>query len=295
MTVTREPVAYQRAVYQELREVAADFFDGDWHSLVLEPRTNVLVVGASGGGKTFLSQHLATERKLPILSLEYGSWVVCGASSRGAIHTLRLLYRFVQDHPRGIIALDEIDKLGVDATSDWTRSVHLEIFSILDKRVLSGVLEEAVDDEMPKFLMTGDEIKTRLVRGYLIVGSGAWQHLWRTRAAAGFRQVSDGSALPTYDNLANCLRPEILNRFRTQPLFLPPLSRGDYLALLDEILHRLPHGFRKTMTTAALASVEQAVETQKGFRWVEELLSVAVRDARRAKSLLLPDAEEPRL
>lgn len=285
MNNATEPVGYQRAVYNELREIAADFYQGPWHSLALAPRTNVLVVGASGGGKTFLSHHLASELKLPLLSLEYGNWIVCGASSRGATHTLRLVYNFVQKHSRGIIALDEVDKLGVDGATDWTRSVHLEVFSLLDKRILTGVVENAdAFDDQPKLVMTAEQIQERLVRGYLVIGSGAWQHLWTEREAPGFgHQNRCARRLPTYKQLVTCLRPEILNRFRSDILFLPPLGRDDYNALLGEILVRLPEQFRTTMTAAALTTIDEAVETQKGFRWVEELLAVAVRDVRRTR------------
>ncbi len=169
--------------------------------------------------------------------------------------------------------------------TDWTRSVHLEAFSILDKRVLAGVIENAdASDDQPRLLMTAEQIEERLVSGYLMTGSGAWQHLWRKHEAAGFGQQKPcRRPLPTYKELVACLRPELLNRFRSDILFLPPLAHDDYNALLEEILVRLPAKFRPTMTAAAVSTLDAAVETQKGFRWVEELLSIAVRDVRRSR------------
>ena len=280
MSVSGKPVNCQRAVYNELREIAADFFDYDWSSLPIVPRTNVLLVGSTGGGKTFLCRRLAADLGLPLLDAEYANWVVTGAGARGGMHTLRLIYTFVQRHARGIIVLDEADKIGTDQASDWTRSVHLEIFALLDKRILSGVIEGGDPNEnSPRFRMTGEEIQARLLRGHLVIGAGAWQHLWRRVPSAGFAQVN-ASQLPTYKELVEVIRPEILNRFNSKVLFLPPLSRLDYQCLLEEALHSLPENFRPVIRQAALTTIDQAVETQKGFRWLEELVAEAIRVVR---------------
>lgn len=282
MNVIGQPVTYQRAVYDELREIAADFFDYDWSSLPIAPRTNVLLVGSTGGGKTFLCRRLAAELGLPFLDVEYANWVVTGAGTRGGMHTLRLAYAFVQRHPRGIVVLDEVDKIGTDQeASDWTRSVHLEAFSLLDKRILPGVIEGTDPEGVPRFRLTAEEIQARLLRGHLIVGAGAWQHLWRKTPLAGFGRSEDRTLeMPTYRELTQTIRPEILNRFNGKLLFLPPLSRLDYQSLVEETLRCLPENFRPLISEAALATVDQAVEMQKGFRWVEELVAQAIRIVR---------------
>ena len=279
MNVFGKPVSYQLAVYHELREIAADFYDYDWSSLPIAPRTNVLLVGSTGGGKTFLCKRLATELGLPLLDVEYANWVVTGAGTRGGMHTLRLIYTFVQRYARGIIVLDEVDKIGTDQASDWTRSVHLEVFALLDKRVLSGVIEGGDPNESSsRFRMTGEEIQARLLRGHLVIGAGAWQHLWRRVPSAGFAEVNEhASQLPTYKELVELTRPEILNRFNSKVLFLPPLSRLDYQSLVEETLRSLPESFRPIMTEAARATLDQAIEMQKGFRWIEELVGHAIR------------------
>jgi SpoVK/Ycf46/Vps4 family AAA+-type ATPase len=286
MNVAGKPVGYQLAIYDELREIAADFFDCDWTSLPITPRTNVLLCGSTGGGKTFLCRRLATELGLPLLDVEYANWVVTGAGTRGGMHTLRLIYTFAQRYARGIIVLDEVDKIGTDQASDWTRSVHLEVFALLDKRLLPGVVEEGDPNEnSPRFRMTGEEIQARLLRGHLVIGAGAWQHLWRRVPPAGFAEVDEpASQLPTYKELTELIRPEILNRFNSKVLFLPPLSRLDYQSLVEEALRSLPENFRPIMRDAALATLDQAVEMQKGFRWIEELVGHAIRVLRPSAS-----------
>ena len=291
MKVICKPANYQRAVYDELREIAADFFDFDWPRLPVVPRTNVLLVGSTGGGKTFLCRRLADDLGLPLLDTQYASWVVTGAGSRGGAHTLRLVYTFVEQHERGLIILDEVDKLGSDeATSDWTRSVHLEVFALMDKRVISGIIEGSdPNDATPRFRMTAEEIQQRLLRGHLFIGAGAWQHLWRRLPPVGFAEVDEpASQLPTYKELVELIRPEILNRFHSKVLFLPPLSRLDYQSLVEETLPSLPENFRPIMREAALGTLDQAVEMQKGFRWIEELVGTAIR-------VLRPSASKSRL
>jgi SpoVK/Ycf46/Vps4 family AAA+-type ATPase len=273
------PVGYQRAVYDELREIARDFFDYDWHSLPIAPRTNVLLVGSTGAGKTYLCRRLAAELGLPLLDLEYANWVVTGAGTRGGMHTLRLAYAFVERHAQGIIMLDEVDKIGTDQeTSDWTRSVHLEVFSLLDRRTLAGVIEATDPEGLPRFKSTAEQIQVRLFRGHLLVGAGAWQNLWRKTSSIGFdRRENHTVELPTYRELIQRIRPEILNRFNSKLLFLPPLSRLDYQSLVEETLPCLPENFRPLIREAADATLDEAVETQRGFRWVEELVAQAIR------------------
>jgi hypothetical protein len=285
MTKMPKPARYQLPAYNELRELAADYFDYDWQSLPITPRTNVLICGSSGVGKTFLGSYLARELRLPILNLDYGSWVVTGARARGGLQTLQLLYRFIEKHQMGLIALDEIDKMGTESTCEWTRAVHLELFSVLDKRLVPGIIEGAENtDDGPLFSLRPEDIQRRFARGFFVLGSGAWHHLWRASTPAGFGTGSGCSNRPTYDRLLRSLRPEILSRFRSAILFLGPLQEHDDEALLEETVHSLPHEFGPLLREAAAKSLSEAVETQKGYRWIEELVTDAIRVLRVAKS-----------
>ncbi len=279
MITTAKPVGYQSGVYQELRELARDHFDYDWHDLAVTPKTAVLICGSTGSGKSFLCRQLALGLDLPFLDLEYSNWVVTGAGARGGLHTLRLLYRFIEKHQRGVIVLDEIDKLGTaDGASDWTRSVHVEVMALLDRRVLPGIIEAAEDNyEERNYSLTAEELQQRFRQGYLLIGAGAWQHLWRQSLTAGFGSSAITHNEPTYEELVRVVRPEILNRFRSCILFLPPLMVAEYEALVNETAKRLPPEFGPLIYEAAARSLREAVETQRGFRWIEELVAGAVR------------------
>jgi SpoVK/Ycf46/Vps4 family AAA+-type ATPase len=286
MTASK-PAAYQQAVYEELRELARDYFDFHWHDLPVRPRTAVLLAAASGAGKTFLARHLAAELRLPLLDLQYANWVVTGATSRGAARTLALLYRFVQENEKGVILFDEIDKLGVDdGGSDWTRAVHIEAFSVLDKRIVDGVIEAiAQDPDQSTLILTRKELQQKFVRGFFLIGCGAWQELWSDKATAGFTAASSPvRSRPSSKHLLSTLRPEILNRFRSDILIIPPLTRTEYWQLLNETLARLPRQFQEPMEQTARDTIEHAIEMRKGFRWVEEVLTGAIRMLRRSQT-----------
>jgi SpoVK/Ycf46/Vps4 family AAA+-type ATPase len=282
MNVLAQPASYQLDVYEELRQLASDFFDYDWTQLAATPRTNVLLCGSTGVGKTFLCRQLARDLHLPMIDLEYSNWVVTGASMRGALQTLRMLYRFVEQNDSGLITLDELDKIGDAAgNTDWTRSVHLELFSILDRRVLPGIIEGIEHNDDKLFTLSPDEIERRLRCNYFVLGCGAWQHLWRRPPVAGFSSAqSHEQDAPTYEELSATVRPEILNRFRTPALLLPPLSRQNYVTLLDDVLTRLPPEFGPLMRAHAAQSLDDAVGNQRGYRWIENLVADAIRTLR---------------
>jgi hypothetical protein len=281
-----EPAGYQQAVYRELKELARDYFDFNWHDLPVRPRTAVLIAAASGAGKTFLARHLAAELRLPLLDLQYANWVVTGATSRGAARTLALLYRFVQENERGVILFDEVDKLGVDdGGSDWTRAVHIEAFSVLDKRIMDGVVEAiAQDPDQSTLILTRKELQQKFVRAFFLVGCGAWQELWSHQATVGFTCGSSPThSRPAHKEFLSTLRPEILNRFRSDILVIPPLTRKEYWELLTETFARLPPEYREPMELAARETIDQALEMRKGFRWIEELLAGAIRTLRHSQ------------
>jgi hypothetical protein len=87
---------------------------------------------------------------------------------------------------------------------------------------------------------------------------------------------------------------EILNRFRGDVLYLGPLTKADYESLLEETLHRLPQEFASFVRNAAAKSINEAVRTQRGYRWIEELVATAIRALRtsRFNKLQLDPARE---
>jgi hypothetical protein len=275
-------VGSQREVYGELVECAHDFFFGCWDALPIQPRIAPLICGSTGIGKTYLVHRLAMDLGIPLFAESVGDWILLGCTRRGAPPTLPRLYRFLERNERGIIFFDEIEKLGDGGETDWRRFLQLELFGVLDRRISCGVLE---DDEAPRFVLSAKELTERFRRGFFVVGAGAWQTLWKSGAASiGFGDDCETTPLPTHEQLAATLRLEILNRFSHRVLLLPSFSMDDYRQIFAEIIVNLPPDIQCVLREPDPEVIAEAVRSQKGFRFFEELVSGAVRARRISKS-----------
>ena len=286
-----EPVGYQLSVYEELRQSALDFFAGGWHGLPIQPRNNPLLIASTGSGKTFLVNRLAEELGLPSFSATVGDWILLGASSRAAPPTLPTLYRFIHDHSRGIVFLDEFEKMGRgdDGVSDWRKFCQLEIHSVLDRKILCGVL---ADESAPKFSLSAEELSERFRHSIYIIAAGAWQPLWQSAPhPIGFGEFPNESHLPDHAQLGEILSLEILNRCN-EPLILPPMNEKDYHSVFAEVFSRLPANLRAVMQQPTENQIQEAVRNNKAFRFFEELVSRAVRALRLAEEAKTPASEQ---
>lgn len=287
------PVGYQRQAFAELVEAAHDFFDRRWHDLPVRIRIAPLIVGSTGGGKTFLVKHLARKLGIPLFETSVSDWVLICASHRSSPPTLPTLYRFIEQHDRGLILLDEIEKLGGVGVGDWRQYCQLEVFSVLDRRIFPGVLE---NDAEPPFRMAHDALVERFTRSMFIVSCGAWQDLWAPKPAAiGFGDADQMEKVPTHAQLAATLRLEVLNRCSSPPLMLPPLSVQDYHATFNELSGRLPAPIAAALQQPSETEFEAAAQSQKGFRFFEEILARTIRSLRQAEEATkLPIVASPK-
>lgn len=276
-------VGGQREVYRELVESAQDFFFGCWDALPIQPRIAPLVCGSTGVGKTHLVRKLATDLNIPSFAESVGDWILLGCARRGAPPTLPRLYRFIDRNERGIIFLDEIEKLGAEDGTDWRTFLQMELFSVLDRRISPGVLE---DEEAPRLVLSAEKLGERFRRGFFLVGAGAWQTLWKRSAGSiGFGNDCHSMRLPTHEELSASLRLEILNRFSHRVLLLPPFSIADYRQIFAEITCHLPPDIQSALGKPNDEAFAEAARSQKGFRFFEELISQAVRTRRISKSV----------
>jgi len=267
--------AHQEAVFQNLLSTAQVFFSGRWRRLSLTPRFARLLIGSTGSGKSHLVRHLAQMLRLPLFEIQATNWMPLGASNRGGPPTWPQIIQFCVQYRKGIIFLDELDKLG--GWTDWQNFIRVEVFSLLDRRVPDGLEFPRKDDYETISLATSERLhrlsRLRLDRAMLVVGAGAFQNLWQAKEtpAIGFQRGPRSGDLE-FKDLAGVVPREIINRFSSPVLSLDTLDIADYRAILAVFVRRLPFDLRCIVQRCGESTIRDAASNRLGCRWLEELL-----------------------
>jgi SpoVK/Ycf46/Vps4 family AAA+-type ATPase len=265
----------QRQAYRQLTEFADAFFFCDWGRLGLRPRLDVLLSAPSGAGKSYLVRHVARTLGLPILRLSFNEWIVMGA--RETPHTLARIHSFVSSHAQGIVHIDELDKFKASHSTDWSTSVHLELFMLLDR-----ALEQPGKD----FVWTTPLVE-KLGKMFMIVGTGTWQALWNRKPNPPLGFQKESHAMPIDIQLeierSNVIPEELLRRFCSEIILMPAALEEDYRAAA--------RAFRLDVIAQQLnveLDYREAVKRNLGARWLEEQLGRLLRVSRRTGKPLFP-------
>lgn len=273
---------HQEVVYRELAETARVFFDSDWRNLPIRPRFSRFIAGPTGTGKTHMVTALGRELGLPVFAITATSWIPFGASQRGARTTWIDLVEFCRSNVKGIIFLDEVDKLM--GWSPWMQFIRTEAFALLDSRVpdtvtLSGSDSDGDDpDELKGRVETA---RIRLTDSFLILGAGAFQAIWQSKASSpiGFGSTGPAPSEPLDKaELGNVIPPEIINRFASPLLVLHPLRARDYQSILAKIVSQLDAPLQGLVSQIGESSIPDAVKNGTGCRWIEEVVLRALMD-----------------
>jgi hypothetical protein len=215
------------------------------------PRAKPLLMGPSGAGKTALVTRLCDTERLPLLAVNSGSWIVISAKAEP--YTLHVIRRFVRDHDRGCIFLDEIDKCCPSGdrgwTSEWNLSTTTEVLSLLDgdhRLLTSGWNREDV---------------ARL-RNFIIIGAGAWQRKVKAdgTSAHAKRMIKDPG-----------IPQEITYRFNNRLIVVEPPNREDFRKAFGRVHEDL--GLPKPGAGEIEKMVRAALKARCGLRWVEQYVS----------------------
>ena len=266
---------HQRAAYMQLRRVALGFFDSNCQTLPVKPRSNQLITGPTGLGKTEIARAVADELSLPFLEVVFTDWLPMGTSGRGSTHTWPMVLRFIQRYDTGMIFVDEVDKAGDD---NWTRYLQLELFSLLDRKIPANILDEDVDDDedLDKRRKKIDQAQQKLRSSFLVIAAGAFQSLHEERSGEiGFGASESASEMELRD-LAAALPRELVNRFRAELISIPPLRRQDYIDLLHRTAEAMEPPLASAFLEIGLKTLKSAVANQQGVRWLEEIALDAV-------------------
>jgi hypothetical protein len=221
------------------------------------PRTRALLTGPTGVGKTAVvtqvAEALGTDGKpMPLLAINSGSWIVNGAKADPS--TLGVVRSFVRRHERGIIFMDELDKVsahGDEAWTDpWSIIVTSEVIALLDSQRLgtSGWSPEDV---------------ARLQDNFLIVGAGAWQ---RAHRQAQKDRKTHEEVLRSEPGIPE----EISGRFNRQLIQVTPPTRDDFRGALKRLYSSLKVPASESLLDVV---VDAALSAEVGMRFIEDHLS----------------------
>jgi len=273
---------HQAVVYRELAETARVFFHSDWRNLPIRPRFSRFIAGPTGTGKSHMVTALGRELSLPVFAITATSWIPFGASQRGARTTWIDLVEFCRSHTKGIIFLDEVDKLM--GWSPWMQFIRTEAFALLDSRVPDTVTLSGSDcdgDDPDELKGRVETARIRLTDSFLILGAGAFQAIWQGKATSpiGFGSKGPPPSAPLEKaELGNVIPPEIINRFASPILVLHPLQSGDYRSILAKVVSQLDAPLKGLVSQIGESSIPDAVKNGTGCRWIEEVVLRALMD-----------------
>jgi hypothetical protein len=244
----------------------ADVFvrTGDQPLAGFRPLVRPLLLGSSGSGKSELARQFAKERGWPFLSIDCGSFLPQGASSKPP--TLRVIRDFlrssaVREAGRFCLLWDEIDKLiprGPEAYgSSWVLSCWSECLAALDG-----------DERLLNHEWTNEDIANFRTQCYILAGGCFGDALQEVREGAkrgGLGFGSDTPAAATYSGkIREKLPEELLSRFHPDHVALTAPNRDDFARAIEQI-HEDLHVARVVPIRTLL---DQAQAAQGGMRWV---------------------------
>jgi SpoVK/Ycf46/Vps4 family AAA+-type ATPase len=267
-------LSHQKPAFERLLAIGRASFGAQRHTLPVRLRTNSLIIGPTGSGKTHLAKMVAEELGLgsAFLSLSVSDWVLLSSTRRGAENTWTTIYRFlrrIRKDSGAIIFLDELDKLS--GQCDYEQYQRVEVFALLDSKLPPGLVDNEDDPVSESGIAEAQEV---LSNRSLIIGAGAFQDLWETRAASpiGFREGAPSTLPPTPQDLSQTLPRELVNRFRRELLILPPLQHADYVEMLETTAVRVPAYLRQNFLKLGRERIPAALEMQQGCRYLEDLM-----------------------
>ncbi len=254
-------------------------------------RTNFLLLGPTGSGKSFLARQLSDQLDVPFMAISISEWILLGCSDRGGKATWPTIYKFIErsKHERGVIIfIDELDKCASE--SGWNSFLRTEVFSLCDGSVPMNICDSD-GDMIPESRILA--ARNFLVNKAMILGGAAFQNIWeeRSKPSMGFLPDRTNDDQPELPDLVQFLPREMINRFSSELFILPELTKSDYRMMVETMAEKISETWRGRFLELGLARLNQAVRHQKGARYLEETLLSAIVMEREALTDFVPTPE----
>ena len=211
----------RKAILTALEIVAAKKIDIPL--IKVKPRTNLLICGPSGSGKSWLVDKLAYILGVRIFTSTPGSWHLRGGTGSERPTALRMLHA-LEDAPC-LLVLDEAEKYRKTErdNGNYFRSVLDEVYALMDGR-LSGMHHSAT-------------AAANLAKS-VWVAAGAFQDLYRERLGdITFAEEVDEMTPLTFQDIqqSGWLPDELISRFACELIEIRPPTTAETLTAIRGI------------------------------------------------------------
>jgi hypothetical protein len=263
---------HQQSAFQKLRRAGNVCFSPLRSNLPMQPRTNSLLIGPSGSGKSYLARAVAESFGFECKALTVAEWMLLGSGSKGAQRTWNAIFDFLlKNHSKkgAVIFLDEVDKL--TGSSDWVQHLRVEVFRLLDLSVPPDLID---GDDNRHSRTTFNEVEEFLKRRTFIIAAGAFQSIWDEggKQIGGFGGERPTES-PSQELLSRHLARELINRFRSDVVILEPLGVADYESMLLSSAEKMPRHLQEQFLLMGEQRIACAINNKQGVRFLEELVA----------------------